>query len=754
MFMIMAERNKLKKGIFLFIAFTLSLTGGAKRYYVSNAGNDSGTGLSESQAWKTLEKVQSFDFSSYDTISFRCGDIFYGSFLFGTGKTYMNPLTLNSYGSGEKPVITGFTAVNDWTYLGNDIWESTDAVSSLPACNMVVVNGVNTAMGRWPNAGDANDSYAVFQSFNDYSITSSNLTGSVNWTGAEAVIKRNGYALERRIIKRQSGSTITYETAIPVRLAGYGFIIQNDPRTLDQQNEWYYNPNTGKIQIFSAQKPVDVKVASVENLFILEATADNSTIDGIEFTGANRHAIYRVSPSGSKIAGVKILNCNIRFTGRDAVYITGRNFVIENNTISDINGSGLFLYGVKTVLVRNNTIENIGLHIGMPESWGANSGIVLENAPDATVEYNTIRNVRYDGINIGGINAFNGIIRYNIIDNFCLLLNDGGAIYGSYYSSAKIYNNIITNGKGTITGSPHSQAQAVGIYLDNKVDSCEVFNNTVYNCSLFGMQMNNNTYIHVHDNTFFNSSTQIRINHFSGSDYPVGNDVSGNLFIARTATQMAMNLYSYNDALHDFAAFDHNCYARPIDQGKVISAIQPSVGAYPAYLFTVEEWQAFSGKDANARKSPRTITSTDDILFEYNVTKNDKTVLLNQPMVDFSGVKYTGSATIPPFSSVVLIKDKDPSTGWAFFRTDNLQIQVYPNPTQGKFTVRLPETFTADSHLDILDPSGREIVSRITKEGSEEFDLGNRSPGVYVIRVTTGSQKKTSKIIVSKNSEK
>ena len=750
----MTEKNTLKRGVLLFIAVALSLTGVAKRYYVSNAGNDSNTGLSESQAWKTLDKVQSFDFSSYDTISFRCGDTFYGSFLFGSGKTYMNPLTLNSFGVGKKPIITGLTTVTDWNYLGNNIWESANAVSSLSTCNMVVIDGINTAMGRWPNAGDPNDGYAVFQSFTDYSITSSNLTGAINWTGAEAVIKRNGYALERRIIKSHSGSTITYETAIPVGLSGYGFIIQNDPRTLDQQNEWYYNPTTHKIQVFSAQKPNDVKVASVESLFILEATADNSTIDGIEFIGANKHAIYRVSPSGSKISNVKVLNCTIRFTGRDAIYITGKNFVVENNTISDINGTGIFLYGVKTVLVRNNTIENVGLHIGMPESWGANSGIVIENAPNATVEYNTIKNVRYDGINAGGKNAYNGIIRYNVIDNFCLLLNDGGAIYGSYYSSAKIYKNIITNGRGTVTGTPHTQAQAVGIYLDNQVDSCEVYNNTVYNCSLFGMQMNNNTHVNVHDNTFYNSSSQIRINNFSGSDYPVGNNVSGNLFIAQTVTQMAMNLYSYNDALHDFGTFDHNCYARPIDQGKVINAIQPSIGAYPANIFTVEEWQAFSGKDANASKSPRTITTTDDILFEYNTTKDNKTIPLNQTMVDFKGVKHTGSVTIPPFSSVVLIKEKDPSTGGKDFRTDNQQFQVYPNPTQGKFTVRLPETGGANSRLDILDTSGRVVVSRITKGVSEEFDLGNRSPGVYLIRLTTGSQKKINKLIVSKGSEK
>ncbi len=743
----MTEISTLKKGILLFMAFNLSLTVGAKRYFVSNAGNDSNTGISENQAWKTLDKVQSFDFSSYDTISFRCGDTFYGSFLFGTGKTYMNPLTLNSYGTGKKPVITGLTTVTDWDYLGNNIWESAHVVSSLPACNMVVIDGVNTAMGRWPNAGDPNDGYAVFQSFTDYSITSSNFNGEVNWTGAEAVIKRNGYALERRIIKSHSEGTITYETAIPVRLSGYGFIIQNDPRTLDQQNEWYYNPHTRKMKIFSAQKPADVKVASVESLFILESTADHSTVDGIEFTGANKHAIYRVSPSGSKIAGVKVLNCTIRFTGRDAVYITGRNFVVENNTITDINGSGLFLYGVKTVLVRNNTIENVGLHIGMPESWGANSGIVLENAPDATVEYNTIRNVRYDGINIGGINAFNGIIRYNIIDNFCLLLNDGGAIYGSYYSSAKIHHNIITNGKGTVTGSPHSQAQAVGIYLDNKVDSCEVYNNTVYNCSLFGMQMNNNTYVNVHDNTFFNSSTQIRINNFSESDYPVGNVVSGNLFIAKSALQMAMNLYSYNNALHDFAIFDNNCYARPIDQSNVISAIEPSIGPYPAYLFTLEKWQEFSGQDKHSYKPYRTVSQSDELYFEYNATKEVKTIPLPEPMVDMRGTRYPDRLTLQPFTSVVYMKENNDHTYYPSRMADRPLMHIFPNPCQGRFIVCISQNGVAGGRMEVTDIHGRMVTSRLIRGTSEEFDLSQYPDGFYFLRLVVGNRQEIGKIL-------
>ena len=45
-----------------------------------------------------------------------------------------------------------------------------------------------------------------------------------------------------------------------------GFFIQNDSRTLDQQNEWYYNPTTHKLQIYSTSQPINVKVSSVDKL--------------------------------------------------------------------------------------------------------------------------------------------------------------------------------------------------------------------------------------------------------------------------------------------------------------------------------------------------------------------------------------------------------------------------------------------------------------------------------------------------------
>ena len=236
-----------KKSTYAFFLLTFlffTITANARNFYVSNSGNDNNSGTDPSTPWKTLAKVNSFkSFAPGDNILFRSGDVFYGSITVYNGGSSGSPITYGSYGSGAKPVITGFTTVSSWTNLGGNIWESTNAVSSLSSCNMVSVSGVNTPMGRYPNSG-----YLPYQSHNTgTSLTSSSLSGSPNWTGAQVAMKRERWYIEVDNITSQSGSTINFTDEGRYQLKNnWGFFIENDARTLDQQNEWYYNPSTKK----------------------------------------------------------------------------------------------------------------------------------------------------------------------------------------------------------------------------------------------------------------------------------------------------------------------------------------------------------------------------------------------------------------------------------------------------------------------------------------------------------------------------
>ncbi len=238
------------------ILFTTLAVSGRNFYFSTLTGDDTRTSTQAQNAstpWKTISKLNSF-FSSLlpgDSVLFKRGEVFYGSIVVTKSGTSSQPIIIGAYGTGNKPIISGFTTISGWTNLGNNIWESTNAVSTLSSLNMVVISNLNTPMGRTPNTG-----YYYFQSRNGTTqITSNNLTGTPNWTGAELAFNNNDWTVKRCPITAQSGGTLTFTNPETFTIVenNLKFIIQNDTRTLDHQNEWYFNPSTKKIRIYSVQ---------------------------------------------------------------------------------------------------------------------------------------------------------------------------------------------------------------------------------------------------------------------------------------------------------------------------------------------------------------------------------------------------------------------------------------------------------------------------------------------------------------------
>lgn len=646
--------------------------GFASIYYISNSGNDSNSGLTTLLPWASLAKVNSSAFKPGDQILFQRGSTFYGSLTVKNSGAAGNPITFGAYGTGDNPVITGFTTVNSWISLGNNIWESTNAVSTLPTCNMVAVNGVNTAMGRYPNANAANSGYLTYQSNTVTSIKSSGLSGTPDWTGAELVVRKNYYFHNRVAITSQSAGTLNYATSISGLSNGYGFFIQDDPRTLDQQNEWYYNSTTKKIKIYSTTQPTNVRVSSVEHPIWFSNTNSPTSyinIENLDVTGSNSEAIYRWAFGlGSQRAhDITISNCNVSFGGISGISIRAIKLTISNCNVSNINGTAINTNYCEQLSVANNSINNIGLLIGMIQTGvayysGATSGISASNSPNSTIQYNRITNVGYDGINAGSSGTYNTNISYNYINNYCLVTGDGGGIYWNLGASITATHNIILNGIAPIEGTNQSFRQAVGIYLDHSADSSEVAYNTVYNASVYGIQMNSSNYINLHGNTVYASGrNELMVHRWSPSPKAVGNTISNNYLVSNSLTIKIAAYISWENDASSQAVSNNNYYCRPLSESATISVNQPSTLGYVYY--DLIQWQTFSGKDVNSRTSPKTITDANDLQFYFNDTKEPKTINIDQPMMDVKGIKYYGKLTLQPFTSVVLIKDsKSPLT--------------------------------------------------------------------------------------------
>lgn len=88
-----------------------------KTYYVSNAGDDAGDGLSPETAWKTLNRVSDAELQRGDGVLFKRGDLFRGFVNTRAGVTY------GAYGSGEKPRFYGW----DRDLADAALWTQVDA---------------------------------------------------------------------------------------------------------------------------------------------------------------------------------------------------------------------------------------------------------------------------------------------------------------------------------------------------------------------------------------------------------------------------------------------------------------------------------------------------------------------------------------------------------------------------------------------------------------------------------------------------
>jgi len=640
----------------VFILFFLILSPflAATDFFLSNTGNDSNTGTSEVSAWATISRANSAlaEFNPGDRLLFKRGDVFYGTLIITKSGTAGSPITIGAYGTGNKPIITGFRSLTGWINEGNGIYSS--SITSESLTNMVVIDGVQYAMGRWPDV-----SYNIFESAStNVSITDTELSSSQDWTGAEVAIRKNDWSIDRCRIDDHTGDNLIYtslgttQSAIPK----HGYFIQNDIRTLTRFGEWYHDIKSGKIYVFfGGSDPASSNIAAATlNTVIDNRGADYIIIDNISVKGAINCLISSINTVSDYFS---IKNSILSYSGNDGIQLWGTSGTISNNTISYCNQTGIITVGTLHTIT-GNQIEKIGLLAGQAFSGNLANGIVVNNN-DCLIKNNTIRNIGYCGIKLSST-ADIITIQNNFLDSILLTMNDGGGIYTAAEGVArKIDGNIITNVIGNTDGTPYPDRPiARGIYLDVNSTNVIVTNNTVANCSESGYMIHRAQSNRLENNTAFNNANAMFFQNSSGS-YIKSNTILKNIFVAKGPSQLALKFTSTADDISLFGTADNNYYARPIDDGNVIYTYSPSTG----YKYrTLSNWQSFTSQDRNSKKSAVTVSDTSKIDFYYNPSTSNKVIALGQPMVDVTGKKYSGSVTLLPYTSVILIPDPNPYT--------------------------------------------------------------------------------------------
>lgn len=624
------------------------------RYFCFSTGNDSNSGIDSANAWKTVAKFNSYftSFNAGDTVFFRKGDTWYGTLNITKSGNSTSPITLTSYGAGAQPIITGFTTLSGWTNEGNGIYSK--VITSENKTNMVTIDGVQYGMGRTPDA-----SYYTYTSHStNTSITSASVpVGTANWTGAEAVIRKDPFTLDRVRITGHSVNTLSYTSiAAPNHNAtdNFGFWIQSDLRTLTTYGEWHHDTAAASKKFymyFGAVNPTTkiVKVATLNNLVSNSGQNDYITIDGLSFIGSLEDALDFSYDNN----GCTIKNNTITFAGRAGINFQYQcnNNTITGNTISWCNRNGVFTDG-NTEVISNNDIRYIDYIAGQCFDGNYTSAILQDEGGPATIQYNVIKNCGYNGVYINHLGA--KTVQYNYIDSVCLVLDDGGGIYTTDSSTnvRVIDHNVILNAVGNISGT-NITTRAEGIYLDEYSSKVWVTNNVIANCGKGGIQLHKAFKNRVKYNTVYNSLYSIYLQSSNTANNIYNDTIIGNIFFAKAANQYVMNFDSDGNWIPTFGVADSNYYTRPIDDNLTFKTNQPSA---PDVYRSLSNWQAFTGKDIHSNKAYAAVTNVNNISFYYNPTNSSSTVALgNYTYKDVAGVSYTGNISLPAWSSMILM---------------------------------------------------------------------------------------------------
>lgn len=440
-------------------------------YFVKNNGDDSKDGLSDANAWRTLDKVNNVIFFPNDNIYFNRGDIWNGQ--------------LNIYSSGAKGNNITFTS-----YSSSDNFSNGPSTKQRPKFDGV------TNIENWKDGG----SWILY----DNPLTSN--------------IWCISYPDERQIGR--------------IFIDGADQLKAINTDTINDKYTYYHNNSNNLLYIYSETNPADTfttfQTGAIRNGTIDLRSSSYITIDDLEVTGSTA-SIYTLGIYTGAI-GIIIRNCNLGKYAGGAIFIDSLDSddgEIYNN-ICDSAYSGPATYnrqraiaindmitlrdGVKNWLVHDNTIidcSHAGIYI-----VNSSGNEVYDNEIYSSLSYS--RGIGISGDKIGS--CTDNKFHHNYIHHTTIQSQLNGDNNEFYYN---IFTDVHTGtaGKSDIT-YPSGAAKAIsmakwtgivsqnnkfyyniiafcdesGITLGANAETTghEIRNNIIYNCG--NNSLNNNPY--------------------------------------------------------------------------------------------------------------------------------------------------------------------------------------------------------------------------------------------------------------------
>ncbi len=249
------------------------------------------------------------------------------------------------------------------------------------------------------------------------------------------------------------------------------YFIENTPYLLDTPGEYYYDatsrriflrlegdkdPNATIIEVASEAKLIDISNKS--HIEISGLTFGLTTYDTFRWgeTGSDANSPMPVIRLGGTTSDITIKNCRfLNVNGGIAAYNSGKNLIITDNEMINMDDFSILLYGPDNFqIMRNKIYENGTRHLGR---WYSSIPAIAGKMSVAEIAGNIIEYAWGSGINItwgkgsgetATIPFIRGLVHHNKVDHSLMGVNDYGGIESWQGGPAYYYNNISGDPQG------------------------------------------------------------------------------------------------------------------------------------------------------------------------------------------------------------------------------------------------------------------------------------------------------------------
>ncbi len=645
--------------ISIFFSLLLSCNTGTRSttYYFSNSGDDNNTGVSKNNAWKNLGKLDTIVLNPGDKIRLKSGDVFTGTINIGFSGTNQHPITISSYGDGNKPVLKGSIAIKK--YKTHD--DNLVSFQSEQSIKNILLNNTFLIPARYPNKGylridKAEKKIGILQ---DKELTKDE---DGYWNGARLVFRSTDWTYDWETVNEFKNNTFYYDTLdlkYPVR-ENYGYFLDHKEELLDTAGEYYYNAKNKTCKLY----PSDTDMSGIDAIICdygiyLADSVSNIHVENIQFINYHKAGIYGASNNKH----VTINNCKLNNMDETGIRFKSKalSCKVENCSFYNIMGRGISFTNSRNNTISNNIVKKIGLIPGLG-LHGVNgmTGILVEARDETRNRIFDIENFQSDSNYIGlnkvdscgyigiRVDGTHNLIEKNVINHAMLQLSDGGALYCFRHTSNSTFrNNFVFNsvGNNESTAKTHHLI-ALGIYMDGSTN-CKVLNNTVYN-NTTGMVLNAGSKNHecIGNVLYGNTRNQLTLptqKEPTDEGYIIKDNT---LFCTDSGQHCVIQMFRIKDTT--FGTFDNNIYCDPYSNYIIKRKWEITDS------LTLQAWQQISNEDKNSSTCELYDPNQFNHKLFHNQSNKNTTIQLNKPYYDLNGNKLT-RLELEPYSSKILI---------------------------------------------------------------------------------------------------